>query len=128
MFIVTRSYLLPYTTRSFSYRRNSTCPSITKEVANEGSMVIKSRVTAMKMKISQYLFVPSSSTSRASTAESVYTRGTNVQNADYQRCEHPGFPGASSVCNVLVPWTYPSPTRGTGVHCGTAKGPLGLGV
>eukprot|EP00976_Prorocentrum_cordatum_P024241 493798-Prorocentrum_minimum.AAC.1 len=23
-----------------------------------------------------------------------YTRGTNVQNASYQCCEHPGFPGA----------------------------------
>eukprot|EP00976_Prorocentrum_cordatum_P114484 1195855-Prorocentrum_minimum.AAC.3 len=57
-------------------------------------------------------------------------RGTNVQNASYQRC--PGFPGARSVCNVLVPWTarrflgHPSPARGTGVHCGTAKGPLGF--
>eukprot|EP00959_Pyramimonas_sp_CCMP1952_P296638 6205519-Pyramimonas_sp.AAC.1 len=35
-------------------------------------------------------------------------RGANVQNTGvtgylYQRCEHPGFPGASSVCNVLVP-------------------------
>ena len=26
------------------------------------------------------------------------------------------------MCNVLVPWTNPSPARGTGVHCGTAKG------
>ena len=55
-----------------------------------------------------------------------YMRGTNVQNASYQHCEHPGLPGVSSVCNVLVPWTYPSPARGTGVHCGTAKGPLGF--
>eukprot|EP00959_Pyramimonas_sp_CCMP1952_P471127 9497899-Pyramimonas_sp.AAC.2 len=23
-------------------------------------------------------------------------RGTNIQNASYQRCEHPGFPGESS--------------------------------
>eukprot|EP00959_Pyramimonas_sp_CCMP1952_P219586 4591284-Pyramimonas_sp.AAC.1 len=23
-----------------------------------------------------------------------YTRGTNVKNARYQRCEHPGFPSA----------------------------------
>eukprot|EP00976_Prorocentrum_cordatum_P004829 95047-Prorocentrum_minimum.AAC.2 len=38
-----------------------------------------------------------------------YLRGTHVQNASYQRCEHPGFPGASSVCNVRVPWTNPSP-------------------
>eukprot|EP00976_Prorocentrum_cordatum_P116438 1196163-Prorocentrum_minimum.AAC.3 len=53
-------------------------------------------------------------------------RGTNVQNASYQRCEHPGFPGASSVCNVLVPWTNPSPVQSTGVQCGTAKGPFGL--
>ena len=30
------------------------------------------------------------------------------------------------MCNVLVPWTNPSPARGTGVHCGTAKGPLGF--
>eukprot|EP00976_Prorocentrum_cordatum_P102032 1192885-Prorocentrum_minimum.AAC.3 len=29
-----------------------------------------------------------------------YARGTKVQNASYQRCEHPEFPGASSVCNV----------------------------
>eukprot|EP00976_Prorocentrum_cordatum_P052733 1063570-Prorocentrum_minimum.AAC.3 len=43
-----------------------------------------------------------------------------------QRCEHPGFPGARSVCNVLVPWTNPSPVRSTGVRCGTAKGPWGL--
>eukprot|EP00959_Pyramimonas_sp_CCMP1952_P051905 1084960-Pyramimonas_sp.AAC.1 len=28
-----------------------------------------------------------------------YMRGTNVQNASNQHCEHPGFPGASSVCN-----------------------------
>eukprot|EP00976_Prorocentrum_cordatum_P084696 1185773-Prorocentrum_minimum.AAC.1 len=53
-------------------------------------------------------------------------RGTKVRNASCQRCEHPGFPGARSVCNVLVPWTNPSPARGTGVHCGTAKGPLGF--
>eukprot|EP00976_Prorocentrum_cordatum_P078895 1183315-Prorocentrum_minimum.AAC.4 len=52
-----------------------------------------------------------------------YTRGTNVQNASYQRCEHLGFPGASSVCNVRIPWTNPSPVRSTGVQCGTAKGP-----
>eukprot|EP00976_Prorocentrum_cordatum_P116007 1196099-Prorocentrum_minimum.AAC.2 len=45
-----------------------------------------------------------------------YMKGTKVQNANYQRCEHPGFPGASSVCNVPVPWTNPSPARGTGVH------------
>eukprot|EP00976_Prorocentrum_cordatum_P020102 407524-Prorocentrum_minimum.AAC.1 len=50
-----------------------------------------------------------------------YTRGTDVQNASYQRCEHLGFPGASSVCNVLVPWTNPSPARGTSVHGGTAN-------
>eukprot|EP00959_Pyramimonas_sp_CCMP1952_P437244 9154795-Pyramimonas_sp.AAC.1 len=37
-----------------------------------------------------------------------YMRGTNIQNAGYQRCEHPGFPGACSVCNVLVPWANPS--------------------
>eukprot|EP00976_Prorocentrum_cordatum_P066161 1178197-Prorocentrum_minimum.AAC.1 len=55
-----------------------------------------------------------------------YVRGTNVQNASSQRCEHPGFPGASSVCSVLVSWTYPSPAQGTGVHCGTAKGSLGF--
>eukprot|EP00976_Prorocentrum_cordatum_P038565 784679-Prorocentrum_minimum.AAC.1 len=24
--------------------------------------------------------------------------GTNVRNASYQRCEHPGFPGTSSLC------------------------------
>eukprot|EP00959_Pyramimonas_sp_CCMP1952_P404031 8465978-Pyramimonas_sp.AAC.1 len=54
-------------------------------------------------------------------------RGTNVQNTgQYQHCEHPGIPGASSRCNVLVPWTNPSPVRGTDVHCGTAKGPLGF--
>eukprot|EP00959_Pyramimonas_sp_CCMP1952_P474745 9503830-Pyramimonas_sp.AAC.9 len=40
-------------------------------------------------------------------------RGTNVQNARYQRCEHPGFPGDSSVCNVLVSWTNPSPRGGS---------------
>eukprot|EP00976_Prorocentrum_cordatum_P061283 1176233-Prorocentrum_minimum.AAC.2 len=51
------------------------------------------------------------------------TRG--AQNASYQRCEHPGFPGASSTCNVRVPLTYPSRVRSTGVQCGTAKGPLG---
>eukprot|EP00959_Pyramimonas_sp_CCMP1952_P305117 6385586-Pyramimonas_sp.AAC.1 len=38
-------------------------------------------------------------------------RGTNVQNDSYQRCEHPGFPGASSMCNVLglihVPYEAP---------------------
>eukprot|EP00959_Pyramimonas_sp_CCMP1952_P206230 4313029-Pyramimonas_sp.AAC.1 len=34
-----------------------------------------------------------------------YVRDTKAQNASYQRCAHPGFPGASSVCNVLVPWT-----------------------
>eukprot|EP00976_Prorocentrum_cordatum_P060859 1176074-Prorocentrum_minimum.AAC.3 len=34
-----------------------------------------------------------------------------------------GFPGTSSVCNVRVPWTNPSPVRSTGVQCGTAKGP-----
>eukprot|EP00976_Prorocentrum_cordatum_P081965 1184622-Prorocentrum_minimum.AAC.2 len=39
----------------------------------------------------------------------LYMRGTNVQNASYQRCEHPGFPRASSGCNVRVPWTNPSP-------------------
>eukprot|EP00976_Prorocentrum_cordatum_P035467 721000-Prorocentrum_minimum.AAC.1 len=44
----------------------------------------------------------------------------------YRRCKRPGFPGASSACNVLVSWTHPSPARGTGVHCGTAKGPLGF--
>eukprot|EP00976_Prorocentrum_cordatum_P035006 711932-Prorocentrum_minimum.AAC.1 len=27
----------------------------------------------------------------------------------YQRCKRPGFPGASSVCNVLVPRANPSP-------------------
>eukprot|EP00976_Prorocentrum_cordatum_P105979 1194365-Prorocentrum_minimum.AAC.3 len=53
-------------------------------------------------------------------------RGTNVQIASYQRCEHPGFPGASSVCNIRVPWTNPSPVRSTGVYCGTARGPLGF--
>eukprot|EP00959_Pyramimonas_sp_CCMP1952_P428480 8974564-Pyramimonas_sp.AAC.1 len=31
-----------------------------------------------------------------------------------------------SLTNVMVPWTYPSPVRGTGVHCGTAKGPSGF--
>eukprot|EP00959_Pyramimonas_sp_CCMP1952_P059121 1234799-Pyramimonas_sp.AAC.1 len=50
-------------------------------------------------------------------------RGTNVQNTSHQRCEHPGFPGASSVCNVRVPWITPSPIHGTSVHCGAAKGP-----
>eukprot|EP00976_Prorocentrum_cordatum_P106063 1194375-Prorocentrum_minimum.AAC.10 len=40
-----------------------------------------------------------------------YMRGTNVQNASYRCCEHQGFPGESSVCNVLVPWTNPSPVR-----------------
>eukprot|EP00959_Pyramimonas_sp_CCMP1952_P031018 650662-Pyramimonas_sp.AAC.1 len=39
-------------------------------------------------------------------------RGTNVQNASYQRCKHPGFPGASSVCNVRVPWTNPIGIKG----------------
>eukprot|EP00976_Prorocentrum_cordatum_P069776 1179684-Prorocentrum_minimum.AAC.1 len=43
-----------------------------------------------------------------------------------QRCEHPGFPGVSFVCNVPVPWTNPSPVRGAGEHRGTAKGPLGF--
>eukprot|EP00976_Prorocentrum_cordatum_P070499 1179956-Prorocentrum_minimum.AAC.6 len=45
-------------------------------------------------------------------------RGTNIQIASYQRCEHPRFPGASSACNVRNPWTYPSPVRSTGVQCG----------
>eukprot|EP00959_Pyramimonas_sp_CCMP1952_P334674 7008420-Pyramimonas_sp.AAC.1 len=45
-----------------------------------------------------------------------YMRGTNVQNASCQRCEHPGFLGASSVCNVRVPRTYPSPVRSAGVQ------------
>eukprot|EP00959_Pyramimonas_sp_CCMP1952_P354632 7428689-Pyramimonas_sp.AAC.1 len=47
-----------------------------------------------------------------------YMRGRNVQNASYQRqnasyqrCEHPGFPGF--LCNVRVPWTIPSPVRST---------------
>eukprot|EP00959_Pyramimonas_sp_CCMP1952_P085876 1796342-Pyramimonas_sp.AAC.1 len=53
-------------------------------------------------------------------------RGTDVQNGSYQRCEHPGLPGASSVCNVWVPWTNPSHVRGTGVQHGTAKGPFGF--
>eukprot|EP00976_Prorocentrum_cordatum_P109037 1194951-Prorocentrum_minimum.AAC.7 len=53
-------------------------------------------------------------------------RSTNVQNASNQRCEHPGFPGASSVCSVQVPWTNPSPVRCTGVHCGAAKEPSGF--
>eukprot|EP00959_Pyramimonas_sp_CCMP1952_P062617 1309298-Pyramimonas_sp.AAC.1 len=45
----------------------------------------------------------------------------------YHRCEHPGFPGPSCVCNVLVcSLDYPRPVRGSGVHCGTAKGPLGF--
>eukprot|EP00976_Prorocentrum_cordatum_P061943 1176523-Prorocentrum_minimum.AAC.3 len=36
------------------------------------------------------------------------TRGAQTSKTRcYQRCEHPGFPGASSVCNVLVPWTNP---------------------
>eukprot|EP00976_Prorocentrum_cordatum_P082527 1184845-Prorocentrum_minimum.AAC.7 len=49
-------------------------------------------------------------------------RGTIVQNASYQRCEHPGFPGASSVCIVLVPWTNPSPARGQeGVRRGSRR-------
>eukprot|EP00976_Prorocentrum_cordatum_P118123 1196415-Prorocentrum_minimum.AAC.1 len=51
---------------------------------------------------------------------------TNVQNPSYQRCENPGFPGASFMRNVRVPWTNPSPVRSTGVQCGTAKGPLGF--
>eukprot|EP00959_Pyramimonas_sp_CCMP1952_P166300 3475838-Pyramimonas_sp.AAC.1 len=40
------------------------------------------------------------------------------------------FPGASSMCNVRVPWTpawtNPSPVRSTGVQCGNAKGRLGF--
>eukprot|EP00976_Prorocentrum_cordatum_P106147 1194394-Prorocentrum_minimum.AAC.2 len=43
-----------------------------------------------------------------------YVRGTKVQNASCQRCEHPELPGASSACNVLVPWTNPSPGVGGG--------------
>eukprot|EP00976_Prorocentrum_cordatum_P008987 178936-Prorocentrum_minimum.AAC.1 len=37
----------------------------------------------------------------------------------YQRREHPGFPGASSVCDARVPWTNPSPVQSAVVHCGS---------
>eukprot|EP00959_Pyramimonas_sp_CCMP1952_P031244 654875-Pyramimonas_sp.AAC.1 len=54
------------------------------------------------------------STRGSQTSKTLVTNVVNI----------PGFPGASSVCNVLVPWTNPSPARGAGVQCGTAKGPL----
>eukprot|EP00976_Prorocentrum_cordatum_P108594 1194872-Prorocentrum_minimum.AAC.4 len=62
-----------------------------------------------------------------------YKRGTNIQNATYQRCEHPGLPGASSVCKVRIPWTNPSPIRGTGEQrgkqrMGVAEGVCGRGM
>eukprot|EP00976_Prorocentrum_cordatum_P084489 1185671-Prorocentrum_minimum.AAC.2 len=40
------------------------------------------------------------------------TRGAQTSKTRcYQRCEHPGFPGVSSVCDVRVPWTNPSPVQ-----------------
>eukprot|EP00959_Pyramimonas_sp_CCMP1952_P076334 1594937-Pyramimonas_sp.AAC.1 len=47
-----------------------------------------------------------------------YMRGTNVQNAGVTSVAIPPrrFPGASSVCNVRVPWTNTSPVRSTGVQ------------
>eukprot|EP00959_Pyramimonas_sp_CCMP1952_P141389 2959225-Pyramimonas_sp.AAC.1 len=51
--------------------------------------------------------MPCSGPSHASTAAPArgligqYTRGTKGKNASCQRCKHPGFPGAGSVCNVV---------------------------
>eukprot|EP00976_Prorocentrum_cordatum_P083648 1185329-Prorocentrum_minimum.AAC.1 len=55
-------------------------------------------------------------------------RGTNIQNASYQRCEHPGFPGASSASTGgpqgVLPWATPSNPIDSGVCRGSVAGLL----
>eukprot|EP00959_Pyramimonas_sp_CCMP1952_P472254 9499750-Pyramimonas_sp.AAC.1 len=73
--------------------------------------------TRLKVKITRGIF---------KVCRTVHEGHKRPKRWSYHRCEHPGLPGASSVCNVLVPWTNPSPVRRTDVQCGTAKGPLGF--